>query len=353
MPSHHPQAPRPAGRRPTVRQVAERAGVSHQTVSRFLRGDPGMKPATVERLQEAVKALDYRPDLAARTLRTGRSGVLTAILPGSVTAFPTPTLAAAAEEAHAAGYYMEVAVVAGTSQVRAERAVELLASGRSEGVLFLGDLPDGGEPTGLGRGAFVTFGHFDDQLRGVGQLADATPVAEAIVHLAQLGHRRFLHLAGPSDFSSARARQDMFEATLAERAADFPGLASAGVVPGDWGAASGYDGVASRERLDFTAIIAANDVVASGALRALAERGARVPEDVSIVGWDDREMGRYMSPSLSTVAVDRRAQGRAAMRRLIALVRGEEPEFAEAPINRLIWRESAGPASEKAHSENS
>ncbi|MDZ5078147.1 LacI family DNA-binding transcriptional regulator [Nesterenkonia sp. HG001] len=313
-------------------------------MSRFLHGDPGMKPATIERLREAVDALGYRPDFAAQTLRTGRSSVVTAILPGSVTGFPTSTLAAAAEVAGEAGYHMEVAVVAGPSTVRAQRAAELLASGRSEGVLFLGDSPDGGVPAGYGSGAFVVFDQFDDKLRGVGQLADATPVADAISGLAEMGHRRFLHVAGPQDFVSARARRETFLATIAEHAADIEGLESAGVIVGDWSAQSGYDAVAQRQEIDFTAIIAANDVVATGAVRALAERGLRVPGDVSIVGWEDREMGRFMSPSLSTVAVDRRAQGRAAMLRLIALLRGEEAEQADVPVTRLIWRESTGRA---------
>ncbi|GHD05525.1 LacI family DNA-binding transcriptional regulator [Zhihengliuella salsuginis] len=336
---------RPAGRRPTVRQVAERAGVSHQTVSRFLRGDPGMKPATVERLREAVDALGYRPDLTARSLRTGRSGVLTAMLPSPVTAFPTPVLAAAAEVAHEHGYFMEVAVVAGGSRERAGRAAELLASGRSEGVLFLGDLPDGGVPSGGDRGALVVFDHFDDQLRGVGQLADATPVAEAVAHLASLGHRRFLHLAGPQQWASARARRKAYLETIERLAPDYPGLASAGVVPGTWSADSGYDGVAQLPAdAAFTAVIAANDLVAMGAIRALGERGLSVPSDVSIVGWDDQEMGRYSTPSLSTVVVDREAQGRLAMRRLVALVRGEQAGGSTGLLNRLVWRESVGPA---------
>ncbi|WP_257998373.1 LacI family DNA-binding transcriptional regulator [Zhihengliuella halotolerans] len=331
------------GKRPTVRQVAERAGVSHQTVSRFLRGDPGMKPATIERLREAVDALGYRVDQTARSLRTGRSGVLTAMLPSPVTAFPTPVLAAAAEVAHDHGYFMEVAVVAGGSRERAERAAELLESGRSEGVLFLGDLPDGGVPSSRDRGAFVLFGDFDDQLRGVGQLADASPVAEAIAHLAGLGHRRFLHLAGPQQWASARARRAVFLETIERLEPDYPGLTSAGVVPGTWSADSGYDGVAQLPAdADFTAVIAANDLVAMGAVRALGERGLSVPGDVSIVGWDDQEMGRYSTPSLSTVVVDREAQGRVAMQRLVALVRGEKAADPGAQINRLVWRESAG-----------
>ncbi|MCO1340262.1 LacI family transcriptional regulator [Kocuria polaris] len=328
-----------------MRQVAARAGVSHQTVSRFLRGDPGMKPATVERLREAVDALGYRPDLTARSLRTGRSGVLTAMLPSPVTAFPTPVLAAAAEVAHEHGYFMEVAVVAGGSTERAARAAELLTSGRSEGVLFLGDLPDGGVPSNRDRGALVLFDDFDDQLRGVGQLADATPVAEAIAHLASLGHRRFLHLAGPQQWASARARRSTYLETIERLRAEYPGLSSAGIVAGTWSADSGYDGVAQLPAdMDFTAVIAANDLVAMGAIRALGERGLSVPADVSIVGWDDQEMGRYSTPSITTVVVDREMQGRVAMRQLVALVRGEEPGETMGLLNRLVWRESTGPA---------
>ncbi|MFD6445886.1 substrate-binding domain-containing protein, partial [Promicromonospora sp. NPDC060204] len=162
-----------------------------------------------------------------------------------------------------------------------------------------------------------------------------------IEHLAGLGHRHFLHVAGPDAWSSARARRQVYLEVI-ERL----GLTSHGVVDGDWSAECGYEAVRClAETSPVTAVIAANDPMATGAVRAALDRGWGVPERLSVVGWDDLELGRFATPSLSTVAVDREGQGEVAMRRLIALVRDEPaPESARAPVNRLVLRESTGPA---------
>ncbi|GAA3705222.1 LacI family DNA-binding transcriptional regulator [Zhihengliuella alba] len=339
-------APAAPTRRPTVKQVAAHAGVSHQTVSRYLRGDQGMKPATIARIEQAVRELDYRPDLVARSMRTGRTRVLAVLLPSPVQALPTPTLAAAAEVAHQAGYFMEVAVVDGGTPERVERARDLLGSGRVDGVLSMGALPGLEErPRTPEAAALVVHPQFDDRLRGLGALADGSVVAEAVEHLAGLGHRDFLHIAGPEEWASARSRRRVYEEAVARLGLTSHGVVSPGAEWDAWGPRSGYDAVAALP-LDspVTAVIAANDNVALGAIRAAGERGWAVPGRLSVVGWDDAEFGRYATPTLSTVAVDRSAQGRYAMRRLISLVAGEEPVDAPEQLNRLVLRESTGPA---------
>lgn len=335
-----PSEARPA-RAATIHEVARRAGVSHQTVSRYLRDMGPFRADTVTRVEAAIKELDYRPNMIARSMRTRQTGVLTALLPAPVTQMPTPMLAAAAEVAHEFGYFMEIAVVEGSAEERGRRARELMGSGRVEGVLSLAGLPQMEDqaktPT---SGALTIVEQFDDKLRGLGTLADASALREIIAALAEKGHRRFLHIQGPEEWASARARRQVYEETLAER-----GLESHGVLGGDWSAGSGYQAMRSLEDdSGVTAVIAANDFVALGALRAAHERGWRVPEDLSVFGWDDIDLGRYSTPSLSTVAVDREGRGRHAMKRLIALVRGEEPS-AEAPEpNTVVLRESIGPA---------
>ncbi|WP_070160041.1 LacI family DNA-binding transcriptional regulator [Nesterenkonia sp. PF2B19] len=331
---------RPA-RAATIHEVARRAGVSHQTVSRYLRDMGPFRADTIARVEAAIKELDYRPNMIARSMRTRQTGVLTALLPAPVTQMPTPMLAAAAEAAHEAGYFMEIAVVEGPAEERSRRARELMGSGRVEGVLSLAGLPELQEQgKTAASGALTIVEQFDDKLRGLGTLADAGALREIISTLADQGHRRFLHIQGPEEWASARARRQVYEETLAER-----GLESHGVTGGDWSAHTGYQALQSLEAdSGVTAVIAANDFVALGALRAAHERGWRVPEDLSIIGWDDIDLGRYSTPSLSTVAVDREGRGRLAMQRLIALVRGEEPP-TDAPVpNHVVLRESTGPA---------
>ncbi|GAB3192470.1 LacI family DNA-binding transcriptional regulator [Nesterenkonia suensis] len=339
-------APDPASeakpaRAATIHEVARRAGVSHQTVSRYLRDMGPFRPETISRVEAAIQELDYRPNMIARSMRTRQTGVLTALLPSPVTQMPTPMLAAAAETAHQAGYSMEIAVVEGSADDRSDRARELMGSGRVEGVLSLVGLPGmEDQPKTPSSGALTIVEQFDDQLRGLGTLADASALREIITSLAEHGHRRFLHIQGPGEWASARARREVYEQTLADL-----GLESHGVVGGDWSPAVGYEAIRSLPPTSgVTAVIAANDFVAMGAIRAAQERGWSVPQALSVVGWDDIDLGRYATPSLSTVTVDRAGRGRHAMQRLIALVRGHQPPEDVPEPNRVVLRESTGPA---------
>lgn len=330
-----------AERRPTLVQVARLAQVSHQTVSRYLRHNGGLKPETVRRVEAAIEELGYRPNLVARSMRTRRTDRVAVLLPAGGLLLPTRLLSAAASVAHEAGFLMEVVSLEGGPDERIARARDLISSGQVEGVLSLSSLPGlSDQPSTPSSAAFVLVGEYDDELRGIGELADGSMVGEIIEHLAGLGHRDFLHLAGPDAWASARARRRVY-LEMIERL----GLTSHGVVDGDWSALSGYEAVrALPGSSPVTAVVAANDSIATGAIRAALERGWTVPGDVSVVGWDDIELGRFATPSLSTVAVDREGQGRVAMRRLIALVRGEpRPEPARQPLNRLVLRESTGP----------
>ncbi|MET8145572.1 LacI family DNA-binding transcriptional regulator [Sphaerisporangium sp. NPDC005288] len=321
----------------TIHEVARRAGVSHQTVSRYFRHNEGLKPETRKKIDLVVAELNYRPNLLARSMRTRRTNRLAITLPASTYLWPARLLSAASAAAHAEGFQLEVVSVEGDPRARAERTLELAGSGQVEGILSLTplEIAPAASPVPI-----VATGAYDDDLRGVNELADASPVREIIEHLASLGHRVFFHIAGAQNFTSARNRKLVYEETIQRR-----GLTSYGVAIGNWTAQSGHDAVRRLpEASGVTAIIAANDHVAMGAVRAALSRGWRVPEDVSVFGWDDEEMGRFATPSLSTVAVDREVQGREAMAKLIAEVRGEPaPPPSVRSINRIILRETVGP----------
>jgi len=329
----------PPQRPPTIMEVARLAGVSHQTVSRYLRFEGGLKESTRERVAAAVRELGYRPNLGARSMRTRRTGRLAIILPGADAPGPARMLTAAVAAAHTAGFVVEVVGTDGGAAARTGRMLELAASGQVEGILSLAPvLPDSdiGDRSGA---SVVVSADYDDKARGLGEIADGSVVADLVEGLAKAGHRRFLHVAGPPQYASARGRKRTYLDTI-ERL----GLESHGVVDGDWSAGSGAEAVrALPEDSGVTAVIAGNDAVAAGVVRGARERGWSVPGDLSVTGWDNSPLGAHLFPSLTTVDVDLERLGGRAMRRLVAAVRGTEPEEADAPLTTILWRESTGP----------
>ncbi|MDN3241428.1 LacI family DNA-binding transcriptional regulator [Glycomyces tritici] len=325
-------------RRPTIKQVASLAGVSHQTVSRYLRSRNGLKPATLARIDAAVSELNYRPNLVARSMRTRRTGRLAILLPTMVFN-PSRMLHGATEAAHEAGFTVEAISVIGDTETRTERMLEIAGTGQVEGILALAPVSPGIEDHLPQGETIVVAADFDDQMRGIGELADAAPLVEIMEGLVAFGHRRFFHVAGNLQFASARARKAAYLETV-ERL----GLESAGVVDGDWSGRSGYDAVHSlADEAMPTAVIAANDVVAAGAIRALIERGLDIPGDASVTGWDSNEVCEYLPPSLTSVEVNLEGLGRNAMLSLVKAISGRELEPAPRPLQRVAWRESTGP----------
>jgi DNA-binding LacI/PurR family transcriptional regulator len=225
----------PRRKRVTIVQVAQRAGVSHQTVSRYLRFNGGLKPRTVEKVEAAIRELEYKPDVIARSMRTRRSNRIAVVLPEVSNALPTPFRGAAAA-AHQAGYQVDVVSLEGDEARRRARVLMLLESERVEGVLSLTPLGDV-LPLQLDAAVpILVLGEYDDKMRSTGAFADGAFAAQVVQHLADLGHRRFLHVTGSQDWASARNRHRIYLATI-----DRLGLESYGVVGGQWSVRSGYE----------------------------------------------------------------------------------------------------------------
>ena len=325
-------------KRATIYEVAALAGVSHQTVSRYLRyNGGGLKPATVDRVQTAIEELNYRPNLIARSMRTRRTGRIAILLPAATASLPLRLMSAASATAHAAGYAIDILGLEVSGPDRIARARELADSGQFEGILALASL--GSEPVSSAATSIVIVSDYDDQLRGLGALADGAACGEIVRMLADLGHTHFLHIAGSQDHASARNRRKTFVDTVDELGA------TGTVVDGDWRGESGYDALMGLATdTPITAVVAATDRLAMGAIRAASIRGWKVPRDLSVFGWDDDELCRFTTPSLSSVAIDRERQGREAMERLIALIRGTEPPQPDpTSLHTIIPRESIGP----------
>ncbi|HET9126521.1 MAG TPA: LacI family DNA-binding transcriptional regulator [Propionibacteriaceae bacterium] len=330
-----------SAKRATIYEVAALAGVSHQTVSRYLRHNGGLKPGTASRVEKAIEELNYRPNLIARSMRTRRTGRIAILLPAATISLPLRVMAAAAGAAHAAGYALDMLGLEGSGEERVARAAEMAESGQFEGILALASL--GASPRSNLDVPLVVVSDYDEELRGLGALADGAACGEVVRTLAALGHEHLLYLAGPDDYPSARNRRNAFTETVGDL-----GLQGT-VMDGGWRGDSGYQAIMSLPAdTPITAVVAANDYVATGAIQAALRRGWRVPDDLSVFGWDDKELCRYTTPSLSTVAVDRERQGREGMERLIALIRHEEPPAPDpTSLHTVIVRESVGPA--RAH----
>lgn len=332
----------PVPKPPTSHDVARAAGVSQAAVSYALTGRGTISAATRERVLRVAESMGYRPNLAARSMRTRRTGRL-AVVTGAT--LSSKVLTGAAEVAEAAGYATETHAIDGTVEHRTARVRDLAASRQYEGILTLVPvLTDELEtPASLEDGTpVVAEATFDEQMRSLGTLADARPIEEFVTALAARGWHRFVHVAGSSQYASGRARRDAYVATV-ERLATESGVTSLGVLGGAWTGEAGRSAMHDLpDDAPPVAVIAGNDVVAAGVLRGAAERGWTVPDDLVVTGWDDSEIGAFMSPSLTTVAVDFPEAGRNAMRRLITRLSGEPGPGTGAPIHRIVWRESTG-----------
>ncbi|NIK59798.1 LacI family DNA-binding transcriptional regulator [Kribbella shirazensis] len=321
-------------RRPTMYDVAALAGVSHQTVSRYLRADPTVKVATSTKIKAAIDELGYRPNLTARAMRTRRTGVVAIILPGWTG--PERTVEAACAEAQRLGYQVEIVIGVDEDPAALSRlADDILGRGQVDGVLSVTPL------TVTASGVVVQTDEFDDRLRAVEAVAaDEATMEEIVEKLAALGHREFFHVAGPQDWRSAQLRRSGYL-----KACERLGLRSHGVYDGPWHPDTGVAAVQSLpDDTPVTAVVAASDHIGVGVLRAAFDRGWRVPDDLSVTGWDDLTLVRYGTPALSTVRLDRETSGRHGMRRLVAALRNEpEPEPLRAAPTEIVFRETTAP----------
>ncbi len=339
MTQERPPRPKPA----TLYDVARAAGVSHQTVSRLVKGHTGIRPETRDRVERALKELDYRPNMTARSLATSRSHRIGALAYELLQVAPHSILHGASEAAQESGYLLDIlsldpfddrAIGVALERVREQDLAGVLAFAPTDAVcaavaatrfrvpVYVDSEPDADESV---KPSLSTLG--------------SRVVAE---HLISLGHRRFAHISGPRPWVSARNREAALQASLREH-----GLQPAIVVEGDWSPASGYAAARALSWHDAgrpTALAVSNDQMALGALRALEEMGVRVPEDVSVTGYDDIPEAAYFSPPLTTVRVDFGQQGRIAFERLLTLIDGvERHEELHAVVPELKLRASTAP----------
>ena len=330
----------------TIRDVARAAGVSVATVSRVLNGSGPASAAARSRIQAAARELRYSPNAAARTLSTRVTRTIGVLLPDLHGEYFSEVIRGADQEAQRQGFHL---LVSNSHDDRAELEAAMRAMrGRIDGLVVM--WPDA-DPPGLADNVSdalpvvlvnspveAAAGAHTVETIGVDNYGGAYAMVR---HLASLGHRRIALLAGGSRNLDARERRRGYRAAL--RDADLPIEASL-EQKGDFSEAAGYRLGAALVQLAPrpTALFAANDAMAIGALAALHEAGVHVPRDMAIGGFDDIPVARYMSPPLTTVHVDNAALGARAVSRLIESARGHDGVARETLPATLVVRASCG-----------
>lgn len=318
--------------RVSMADVAARAGVSAQTVSRVANASPRVDPATRVRVEQAMAELGYRMHRAARALRTGQTSTIGLVVATLASVGNSRMLQAISEAAAARDYALAVVTVG-------ERGIhEAFARLRAQGV-------DGAvvlnEATDLARGVeppadlhIVVVDSPPDDRFSIVQTAHADGARIATAHLLSAGHDTVHHLAGPPGSFAAAERERGWREALASAGVHVPEPAR-----GDWTSASGHSAVAQLAAA--TAIFVANDQMALGALRALADAGRRVPDDVAVVGFDDIVDAAEFRPPLTTMRQDFDALGRQAVAALVAAIEGGEPVVETVPATLVVRASSA------------
>jgi DNA-binding LacI/PurR family transcriptional regulator len=332
---------RSAERVPNIRDVAARAGVSYQTVSRVLNDGPNIREDTRQRVLSAMLELDYRPNAAAQALATSRSRVI-GILAAQLDAFygPTTAINAIEREVRLAGYRSSITSLASSDSASIKSALDHLLRQSVEAIVIIAPqvrVFDAIEELAIS----VPYITLNSPQRASGHNLSVDQIAGARLatrHLIELGHTEIVHISGPKDWIEADARMTGFlqEVTEAEVRTRAPIL-------GDWTANFGYyAGLEMLRFRDFSAVFASNDQMALGFIHACRELGLDVPGDVSVVGFDDVPDAAHFFPPLTTVRQDFAEVGRRTIATLLADLRGGAQTIAEAAsvAPQLIVRES-------------
>ncbi len=323
--------------------VAKLAGVSHQTVSRVINDSAHVRPETRDRVLAAMRRLDYRPNLAARALVTGRSRTLGVVSFDTTLHGPASTLFAIEQAAHAAGYFITIVSLLVIDRTSVLGAIERLRVQGVDGILVITPHEGAAEalvnlPTGVPVVAVEAGRPNSVPLVAVDQFSGA---ASATQLLLDLGHRTAWHIAGPRDFLEAQQRAEGWRTTLDAAGAEAPPM-----LVGDWSPRSGYElGLRLAQDPEVTAVFVSNDQMALGLLRALHEAGREIPGDVSVVGFDDIPEAQYFLPPLTTVRQNFAEVGRGSLRLLLEVMRGDgqAPQHLTIAPELVVRRSTAPP----------
>jgi LacI family transcriptional regulator len=323
-----------------MKDVAELVGVSIQTVSAVINNKPGITDETRDRVLEAVKQLGYRPYSVARSLRTGQTRTL-ALIVSDLSNPSFGTMASAAEDyAHRFGYSLTVHNTH-DDVIREANYIQSLTQRWIDGVLYVSAEDELSSQTALEEAGIpsVAIDRIPEYYDGPSvTLNNVKAGYVAARHLIALGHRHIAHISGPLRLRLVRERIAGFEQALADH-----GLSPTASEEGNWTCDSGN--MAMQHILNRqphpTALFAANDRMAIGAMQALHEADLVVPDDISVIGLDDIELAAYQNPPLTTVRQSFVELATLAIQLLLALIENNQPPETQIVIEpELIERQS-------------
>lgn len=331
-------------RKPSIFDVANLSGVSHQTVSRVINGHPNVSEKTRVKVLMAIEKLGYSQNLSARALATGRTGAIGVLTLDSPLLGPTSMLHSIQGAARTRGYRVVLASIPDISNRSLAEGVRELQNSDVDGIVVIA-------PRSSKRMTPIKFTPkipvvFREVLDGedfsVVDLDQRRAAFKAVQYLIDLGHRDIAHIAGPQDWLVAERRLQGWRDALA--VAEATPLAE---VRGDWTPASGHMAAQTLIRMGgpFTAIFCANDAMAFGALTALREAGLKVPGQVSVMGFDNAPESAYAVPPLTTMEQDFESVGRELIDQLMNLINGSSMNVKKLMLTtQLVERASTSVA---------
>ncbi|GAA0647016.1 LacI family DNA-binding transcriptional regulator [Streptomyces thermocarboxydovorans] len=330
-----------SGGRPTLEEVAARAGVGRGTVSRVINGSPRVSEATRAAVEAAVAELGYVPNTAARALAANRTDAIALVVPEPETRFfAEPYFSDMLRGVGSAlsDTEMQLLLTFASSDRKRQRLAQYLAAHRVDGVLLVSVHADDPLPDMLAqldipavisgpRSAEETLTSVDSDNYGGAR--------QAVEHLLARGRRRIAHITGRLDVYGAQRRIDGYRDALREAGHEVDELL---VEPGDFTEEGGRRAMAAllERRPDLDAVFAASDVTAAGARHALREAGRRIPGDVALVGYDDSAIARHMDPQLTSVRQPIEEMGRSMIDLLLAEIADRRPAVSRALERRHV-----------------
>ena len=313
-----------------IEDVAHVAGVSMKTVSRVFNHEPNVRPETRTKVEIAAKKLNYRPNLSARSLAGNRSYMLALVYDNPSSNYVMQVLSGVLDACEAAHYSMMMRPIDHASRTHVEVLADSVAQYAPDGLILTPPLTD-------------DVALLEKNARLGARLDERRAVREMMAHIVSLGHRRIAHIKGHRDHGASEWRLNGYKDGLAAAGIEYD---KALVLPGEFSFESGVAGAKALLSMKSppTAIFAANDDTAAGVMHVAAERGLRIPQDLSVFGFDDLPMARQLWPALTTVRQASREMGRIAAEQLLLSIR--EPGAAgmvQVPYE-LVLRASTGPA---------
>lgn len=334
----------------TLSDVAAEAGVSPTAVSRYLNNRIDLPQATRDRIDAAIAKLDYRPNVLARRLSTGRAEAISLVTPDIANPFFAQLAAAVEREAHERGYAVYISSTSGGAGTEID-AIHRMTDSHVDGLIMMTNRVDDGSLASLlaGRENVVLL---DEDIAGVSVprvfVENVEGAYAATRHLIEAGHSDIAIIGGPNRLLSVTERLEGYTKAMNEAGLPVrPGRVMLGDYSREYGAA------AATVLLDApappTAILACSDYIAIGVIQAVRDHGLSIPQDLSLVGFDDMAFAELVDPPLTTVRQPVANMGQLAVRHLLALIEGDAPPPPETRLPvQLVTRRSVASPSAKA-----